>query len=168
VFTRNGSNWIETAKLTASDGSVEDMLGNAVAISDGIIAVGASWADGFAVNNQGFVYLFPMPKPSWTYMSEKAKVVAPDGAANDIFGCSIALTETLLVSGAFWADGPAGVDQGSAYVFQIDRSAVPTLSHYGLAAATVLIVCVGAVLFRHLRFTASVAMPQPSYDAHES
>ena len=41
----NASSWAQVAKLTADDGAARDRLGVSVAISDGIIVVGAPWDD---------------------------------------------------------------------------------------------------------------------------
>jgi len=59
VFTRSGDGWSEAAKLTASDGDVDDSFGFSVAISGSTIVVGAPRDDGFV----GSAYVYP-PK-SW-------------------------------------------------------------------------------------------------------
>ncbi len=50
-------------------------------------------------------------------MSERAHLTASDGAVNDRFGASVATDSGTAVVGAVFADTPAGVDAGSAYVF---------------------------------------------------
>ncbi len=48
---------------------------------------------------------------------EKAKLTASDGAENDDFGFSVALSGTTLVAGAFEANVGANEQQGAMYVF---------------------------------------------------
>ena len=45
ISSGNSSSWAQVAKLTADDGAANDRLGVSVAISDGIIVVGAPWDD---------------------------------------------------------------------------------------------------------------------------
>ena len=45
IYTFNGNNWIETQKLTASDGAAGDQFGDSVAISGNTAIVGASEDD---------------------------------------------------------------------------------------------------------------------------
>lgn len=54
IFRRNGENWIEQAKLLASDGMSRDQFGNAVSINHGKAIVGAITDGGF----QGSAYVF--------------------------------------------------------------------------------------------------------------
>ena len=49
--------------------------------------------------------------------TQQQKLVASDAAADDIFGCSVAISGETVVVGAPRDDGAAGFDQGSAYVF---------------------------------------------------
>ena len=45
VFRRNGLSWVEEAKLTASDGALNDQLGVSVSICGDVIVVGAHGDD---------------------------------------------------------------------------------------------------------------------------
>ena len=47
------------------------------------------------------------------------KTVAPDGEVGDFFGISIALSESIAVSGAY-GDDDVGIDGGSAYIFHCE------------------------------------------------
>ena len=47
-----------------------------------------------------------------------AKITAPDGAANDHFGWSVAISDTKIVVGARF-DDDHGSDSGSAYIYDI-------------------------------------------------
>ncbi len=117
VFERqpNGT-WLQVAKLVAPDGAAEDVLGMSVALSPSgtVAAVGAPWDDLPGQLNAGSVSLFVRTGPgTWTFL---AKITAPDSAANDDFGRSVAVTETELLVGAD-LDDDMGLESGSVYVY---------------------------------------------------
>ena len=105
--------WIELARLTASDAAADDHLfGNAVAITDETVVVGArSYND-----VQGAAYVFAQVGGSWT---ETAKLAPSNIAAGDFsqFGGSVAIEGATVVVGAQGADVNGNQDQGAAYVF---------------------------------------------------
>jgi len=100
LFDGNGT---QLAKLTAEDGTPEDMFGHSVAISsDGSrVAVGAIGA-----------YLFD------GYGTQLAKLTPVDGASNDYFGRSVAISAdgSRIVVGAPF-DDDNGTSSGSVYIF---------------------------------------------------
>jgi len=110
VFVRNGSMWIQQAKLTASDGAGQDMFGSVVAVAGKRAAVGLPYKGG-----NGMVYLYE-PAGNWANMTETSKLTAGDGAAGDAFGSAVALNTAAMVIGAF-GDSEPNPGQGSAYVF---------------------------------------------------
>ena len=57
IFMNDGSNWIETQKLLASDGMANDNFGTAVSISGNYIIVGANWDDDNG-SNSGSAYIY--------------------------------------------------------------------------------------------------------------
>ena len=63
VFHYDGSDWVEDAKLTASDGAESDFLGFSVAVSGSTSMVGA-YADDDIVENSGSAYVFAVPESS--------------------------------------------------------------------------------------------------------
>lgn len=99
----------ESRKLIASDGANGDHLGKAVAIEDGIIAVGSPDDDdkGF---QSGAVYVFDALTGAQLF-----KLLAEDGAADDHFGSSVAISSGIVAVGA-WGDEN---DAGSAYLFDV-------------------------------------------------
>jgi hypothetical protein len=114
VFTRNGSVWTQQDKLTASDAALGDQFGDSVAVSVDTAVVGALGNDDHGADS-GSAYVFTRSGSSWT---EQAKVTATDGAADDYFGCSVALSGDTVVVGADW-DDDNGEDSGSAYIFDL-------------------------------------------------
>jgi hypothetical protein len=114
VFNRKGSSWVETQKLTASEGAGANIFGWSVAISGSTIVVGA-WGDKVGANfNQGSAYVFNRQGSSWV---ETQKLTASDGAPFDEFGWSVAINDsTIVVSSEIEAIG-GNTAQGKAYVF---------------------------------------------------
>lgn len=109
VFTKTDAIWNYTATLTASDGTTFDIFGERVALSGHIAAIGAYQADG----SKGAVYVFSGSGAHWT---QKARLVADDGAANDCLGWSLAATgQTVLAGAPFVMTGQ--VQTGAIYVF---------------------------------------------------
>ena len=111
IFTRSGATWALQQKLTAFDGIVDDMFGQAVAIYGDTLAVGAPTRGGFRA---GSVYVFTRSGATWTLQQ---KIAAFDGAADNLFGCAVALSDFTLVAGSFGADIGANNAQGAVYVY---------------------------------------------------
>jgi hypothetical protein len=120
VFVEPANGWTnmtQTAELTASDGYVGDDFGGSVAISGNSIAVGAPYASIGSNFQQGAAYVFVEPSGGWTNSTQTAKLTSSDGAANDIFGDSVALDGSLAVVGASGASLSGNTNAGKAYVF---------------------------------------------------
>ena len=105
---------LEQAKLTAADGAADDHFGYMVAISGDTALVGAPFKSVDGQSQAGAAYVFVRSGASW---SERAELTAPDGAAGDCFGRSLALSGDTALIGA-WGKSVAGQSQaGAAYVF---------------------------------------------------
>ena len=104
------SDGITVNKKLAEDTSSGSMFGaGGVALSSEKIVVGAV-TDG--TNNTGAVYVYDGTTEAFI-----EKVVHPDNGANDEFGRSVAISETVFVVGApFHSEN--GIASGSAYVFR--------------------------------------------------
>ena len=109
----NGTNWVEEAKLTASDGAAGDNFGTSVAISGDIAVVGAP-NDDHAAFFAGSVYIFRFNGVVWT---QEAKLTASDAGPGHQFGWSVATTGSIALIGAY-GDDHAGPLSGSAYVLR--------------------------------------------------
>ena len=117
VFTESGSNWSQTATLTASDGAAGDGFGYSVSISGTTVVVGAPYATVGDNGGQGAAYVFTEPgSGGWASTSTAAKLTASDGAAYDDFGDSVSISGdgTTVVVGANQSDSGG---RGAAYVF---------------------------------------------------
>ncbi|MEO7330111.1 MAG: FG-GAP repeat protein [Minicystis sp.] len=115
VFLRQGDQWSEEAKLVAGSGKRE--LGHAVAIAGDTVIVGAP-KDGEVAAEAGAAHVFVREQGAW---KEKAKLLAVDAAAGDLYGSAVALSgdEVLVAgtqSGAF-ASGFAHVYKGAGTVW---------------------------------------------------
>ena len=105
----------ETVKLTASDGAAGDHFGNSVSVYNNTAVIGASYDDDNG-SNSGSAYVFEKNSTSgnWT---QKQKLTASDGAADDRFGYSVSVYNNTAVIGAVY-DGDNGSNSGSAYIFE--------------------------------------------------
>ena len=123
VFTKTGAAWTTTttaAKLIASDGAENDELGISVAIDGDTVVAGAHLHD--IDDNAGAAYVFTKPTDGWIDNTEGAKFTAPDGAADDEFGISVAIGVDTVVVGAHLHDVGANTNAGTAYVFTRDSN----------------------------------------------
>ncbi|HEY3357140.1 MAG TPA: FG-GAP repeat protein, partial [Polyangia bacterium] len=114
VFVRQGATWTQQAKLLASDGAANDAFGYSVALAGDTLLVGADGARATAGSQQGAVYVFTRAGAAWT---QRAKLVASDGAAARHFGAAVALDGGRAVVGAPTSLDSAGHAVGAAYVF---------------------------------------------------
>jgi hypothetical protein len=125
VFTRSGGVWTQQQKLTASDGTANQLFGYSVGISGDTVIVGAYRDGTTAVPDVGAAYVFTRGGGTWT---EQQKIVASDGTLGDAFGFSVAISGTTAISGAFANDTAAGVNAGSAYFFNLVCNTPPTIA----------------------------------------
>jgi hypothetical protein len=129
VFVKPVSGWSnvaaqqQTAELTASDGSDDDRLGAAVALSgDGSTLVAGAFqahvsASGFS--KQGKVYVFVKPAGGWTTTNqETAQLTAQDGQQDDRLGEAVAVSSdgATVVAGAYQAKVGSNIP-GKVYLF---------------------------------------------------
>ena len=103
---------VQEAKLLASDGATGDDFGSSVAISGDTALVGARYDDDLG-SNSGSAYVFVRSGGTWT---QQQKLTAADGAADDDFGLSVAISGDTALVGARY-DDDLGSNSGSAYVF---------------------------------------------------
>lgn len=114
IYVWNGSSWVHQATLMASGGLSDDSFGVSVAIDGDTAVIGEPFDAGIAGHDQGSAYVFCREGSTWTL---RTKLIASDADQEDEFGYSVAVAGDLVVVGAYEDDGPAGENQGSAYVF---------------------------------------------------
>ncbi len=94
-------------KLTASDGAADDNFGDSVAISGRRAVVGAPSS---SYHSGGSAYVFVRIATLWI---EEHKLTASDGAAQHLFGYSVAISGNTVVVGSQHSN----CVRGSVYVF---------------------------------------------------
>ena len=103
----------EVGIITASDGAADNWFGYSVAVGSDRIVVGAYRNDVNSNSEQGSVYVFDLDG------NEVGIITASDGAADDLFGRSVAVGCGKIIVGA---DGDAdnGAFTGSLYIYDLD------------------------------------------------
>ncbi|MDR3620673.1 MAG: Ig-like domain repeat protein [Paludisphaera borealis] len=114
IYTRSGTAWTLSQYVNMADGGG---FGASLAISDdgSVIVAGAAYTNVGAHSAQGTVYVFTRADGVYT---QGPAIVAADGATNDLFGKSIALSgdgSTLAVSAP--AAQVVGLGVGAVYVY---------------------------------------------------
>lgn len=111
-----GQEWtdvtIEDYKIFASDGTIDDEFGHAVAIENGMVVVGMPYDDDNGPNS-GAAYVY-----SATTGAQIFKLLPLDGTADAQFGYSIAISNGIAVVGAK-GDNENGTNAGAAYLFDV-------------------------------------------------
>lgn len=120
LFAREGSSWVESAKLQAPDGDRGDQFGHSVAIAKASILIGTPGDSIGTEGSQGSAYLFWQLDGHWL---QQAKLVAERGAEGDVFGSAIAMSDDRYLLGAPGAGPAANHGQGAAYVFAHNEAA---------------------------------------------
>jgi hypothetical protein len=109
VFERRRRQWVETARLTASEEATSQLFGFSVSALVDLVVVGAP-GDRKAT---GAAYVFERRNGAWT---QTAKLGASDARPQRRFGNSVAATHNSIVVGAL-TNGD-GTHPGAAYVFE--------------------------------------------------
>jgi len=117
VFRFVDGQWIEEAKLLASDAQSGDNFGNSVSISGETAVIGARGDDDNG-SNSGSAYVFRFDGKQWI---EEAKFLPADGDTYDRFGSSVSIDGDTAMIGA-WGNDDNGSSSGSVYVFHFDGS----------------------------------------------
>ena len=118
IFKKNTSgNWVQVAKLIASDRAADDNFGYSVSISGNFAIVGAYQEDedaigGETVSNAGSVYIFKNDgSDNWIQVQKK---VASNRSENNYFGYSVSMNGEYAVVGAYGRME----SRGAAYVLK--------------------------------------------------
>jgi hypothetical protein len=115
VFTRTGTSWSQTAKLTASDPTMGAQFGFAIDLEGDNLLITAKGGSA-ATPSLGAAYLFRRSGMSW---SESVHFAAHDAHWGMEFGFTGSLDGNRALIGAYHASD-AGVWSGSAYVFALE------------------------------------------------
>jgi hypothetical protein len=102
--------WFQTQKVVVSDGAMDDLLGETLALSGSSAIVGAPEAFANGQPNAGEVYVFLRSGTEW---AQQQALVGGDITFDSQFGQSVALDGDTAIVGAPAFGGPTG----TAYVF---------------------------------------------------
>ena len=107
------SNMTQTAKLTGSDSTYADSLGQSVGISANTIVAGAPG------ENNGTAYVFVMPAGGWVDATQTAELTEEDSQYADQVGSSVSISGNTIVAGVPGWNSDEGLQlgQGAADVF---------------------------------------------------
>jgi hypothetical protein len=122
VVLSDGQRTVSSAtlvKITPSDGAADDLFGHSMAISGDTVVVGA-WGDNHDGSDAGAAYVFWRDQGGVDQWGQVTKLTPSDGAADDWFGTSVAISGDIIVVGADGSDDN-GPESGSAYVFARDQ-----------------------------------------------
>lgn len=115
IFRRRGSGWIYQQKLEASDAASTDYFGYAVELHGDMAMVGA-----ISDEPGGSVYVFRRTQPNENWQQVQ-KIVPPDSAQGNSFGCSIDADGRYMAIGARM-DSDVVNAAGSVYVYEYEDS----------------------------------------------
>lgn len=112
VFVRNGTNWIQQAKLTGDPGKrfPESVFGVSVSVSGNTIVVGDPYDDAGGQDGGG-AFVFAREGAGWALQQKMT------GGEGDFFGYDVAIDGDVLVGGAP-LDDERGRSAGSATLFK--------------------------------------------------
>lgn len=113
IFQRNAGIWQQKAKLVSNDGAATDFFGCAVDIINNSVIIGARGDDDMG-SGSGSSYIFEEEGGVWV---QKAKLLANNGMASDLFGYSVSISENYAITGAFNNDS-YGLQAGTAYIYK--------------------------------------------------
>ena len=133
-------NWEPGARLKASNGTVGDSFGQALAVSGGTLLVGTSKLD----DERGAVYVFQRDQTSGTW-TETARLTAGDGVAGDELGTALAVEGDYALVGATQHNERTG----AVYVYRRDAASGTWTEHAKL---------VGSGLEKGDRFGTAIAL----------
>ncbi len=115
IYKRDGQDWVEKARLTASDGYEHQFFGYSISSGGDYAIIGAA---GDSENGlwSGAAYIFKRDGDNWV---EQAKLIPSDNKEDDSFGHAVAITGDYALIGSPWKDGVVD-DSGAVYVFKRD------------------------------------------------
>ena len=106
VYSWSDGAWVETGTVEPADNELSTGFGEALAVDDGVLVVGAPRSDG-----TGAAYVFDRDGDGW---SEVAKLQRTDGVEGEGFGTSVAIEGDVILVGS-----PTFDDQGRATAFAL-------------------------------------------------
>lgn len=131
VFKHDGANWVEDARLEASDGG-DPSFGSALALHGNILVIGALLTSFGSVARGGQAYIFQRPSTASPF-AEVNRLLASDPQSFDFLGRSVAVGSSNILVGS--SADQNGDGAGAVYYFQI-ANMTPTATPSTTASAT--------------------------------
>ena len=110
VYIFNPMTGSQVDKIYADDAAAGDAFGNALAVDDGLIAIGSPLNDDLGTSS-GSAYIFDIETGNQLF-----KLLADDGTAGNSFGSAISISGGIVAVGA-WQRGDLGALSGAVYLF---------------------------------------------------
>ncbi|MCP4612294.1 MAG: hypothetical protein GY845_26660 [Planctomycetes bacterium] len=98
IFKREGTSWIQQAKLTIATGTLGGRFGESVSIDGDYAIVGYPCRRG---NDSGYVYIYKREGSNWTQV---ARLYGSVGRQNDRLGASVSISGDYVIAGAVNTD----------------------------------------------------------------
>ncbi len=111
IFDFDGTDWLESQKLTATNAGSNHQFGSSVSLSSNTALIGAT-GENTNGGNSGAAYVFNLNNNTWT---QSQKILATDGQANAKFGNSVSLMGNRALITAV-----TDTNKGAAYVFNFN------------------------------------------------
>lgn len=115
---RSEYQWRHVYRFTAPDGADLDNFGHSVSIKNRLIVAGAHQADTPGSENRGAAYVFAPVAGAWVNV---LKLLAADGAEDDVLGSAVANNGEWVGIGAPHLDGFGSDSMGQTYVVRVDE-----------------------------------------------
>jgi hypothetical protein len=120
VFEREGSSYLQTAVLKASELAADAAFGSVVALHGDTLVVGApSFASGPTRADSGAAYIFERRGEAW---SQTAFIEASSPIEQTFFGVAVAIHEDTVLIGSIGDGHPQVPRAGASYVYERDVS----------------------------------------------
>ncbi|MBL1217872.1 MAG: hypothetical protein D8M59_10300 [Planctomycetes bacterium] len=157
AYVFNVSTGIQSGKLLAPDGEWYEYFGWSTALQGDHALIGA-YRDNAQGTASGSAYLFDISTGELI-----SKLLASDGAVGDKFGYDVGISKSTAVIAAI-ADDDQATDSGSAYLFDLNCPAVPTLAIQGVCPGPMQFVVTdaspgGRVAYVYAYGSGSVSIP---------
>lgn len=116
IFRFDGTQWVEEAKLLASDGMMGDRFGRAASVH-GNLAIFGAVRDTVDGKLSGSIYVLRYDGTKW---NQEATLAPSDGADLDWFGRYVDVHGDLIIGGANKHSHLDYFESGAAYIFRYD------------------------------------------------
>jgi hypothetical protein len=114
VFSRDGSSWIQKARLVPPEPLEDDAFGTSVAIDGISIVVGANSKDVYSIPDAGAAYVFIKRGGSW---DQKATLLSFEPSVGGYFGGAVDVDGNRIIVGSTEANLIGEPGTGSAFIF---------------------------------------------------